>query len=403
MTSATAAGVIPPGPPKLLLTVNDAGFFLSHRLPIAEAAQAAGYDVHIATAPGPAAQRIVQEGFSHHPVPLSRRGLNPLGEIRSIWALTRLYRRVRPDIVHHVTIKPVLYGGLAARLARVPAVVSAVSGLGSMFIRQNLPHRISRLPLHALYRLALRHPRSRVIFQNPDDVAHFTAAGWTRPESGVLIKGSGVDLAAFAPAPETHSPPVILCAARMLWDKGIGEFVTAAQTLRGRGVDARFVVVGDPDPGNPTSVPPAQVEAWRREGTVEVWGHRADMAAVMRAAAVVCLPSYREGLPKVLVEAAACARPIVATDVPGCREIARDGENALLVPARDPGALAEALARLIDDPALRSRLGARGREIAEAEFSLERVVRDTLALYAALVTRAPTPATTPAKVPCGQT
>lgn len=380
MTLATAASR-----PKLLLTVNDAGFFLSHRLPIARAARDAGYEVHVATAPSPAVARIVAEGFAHHPVPVSRRGLNPLAELRSVAALTRLYRRLRPDIVHHVTIKPVLYGGLAARLARVPAVVSAVSGLGFMFIRQNLRHRISRLPLHALYRLALGHPHSRVIFQNPDDFDHFTAAGWVRPESGVLIKGSGVDLAAFAPAPEAHSTPIVLCAARMLWDKGIGEFVAAARDLRARGVVARFVLVGDPDPGNPTSVPPARLQAWQREGVVEVWGHRDDMAAVLQEAAVVCLPSYREGLPKVLVEAAACARPIVATDVPGCREIARAGENALLVPVRDARALADAVARLVADPALRQRLGERGREIVEAEFSLERVVRDTLAVYAALV------------------
>lgn len=394
MTTAKAARR-----PKLLLTVNDAGFFLSHRLPIAVAARAAGYDVHVATAPGPAVARIRAEGFPHHPVPLSRRGLNPLAELRSVAALTRLYRRLRPDIVHHVTIKPVLYGGLAARLARVPAVVAAISGLGFMFMRRDVRYRVSRLPLHALYRLALGHPKSKVIFQNPDDLRQFTAAGWVRDGSAVLIKGSGVDLAAFAPAPEPHGTPIVLCAARMLWDKGIGEFVAAARDLRARGVEARFVLVGDPDPGNPTSVPPARLEAWHREGAVEWWGHRDDMPAVMQLAAIVCLPSYREGLPKVLIEAAACARPVVTTDVPGCRDIG----NALLVPPQNASALADALARLIAEPMLRQHLAARGREIAEAEFSLERVVRDTLAVYAALTPEGAlgdTDATIAAKVPC---
>jgi len=371
--------------PRLLLTVNDAGFFLSHRLPIALAAREAGHDVHIATAPGPAVERIVARGLPHHPVPISRSGLNPLGEFRCVAALTRLYRRLRPDIVHHVTIKPVLHGGLAARLARVPATVSAISGLGYVFVDRARRPAPLRRAARAFYRLALRQRNGRVIFQNPDDRDAFVRGGLVQAGHAALIKGSGVDLARFAPAPEPPGEPMVVLPARMLWDKGVGEFVAAARRLRADGVKARFVLVGDTDPGNPTAIPPARLEAWRAEGAVEWWGHRDDMPAVLAGAHVVCLPSYREGLPKSLIEAAACARPMVATDVPGCREIARDGENALLVPARDDNALAMALARLIGDPALRRTLGGRGRAIAEAEFAVERVVAQTLALYDALL------------------
>jgi len=374
-----------PHPPKLLFTVNDAGFFLSHRLPVAQAASAAGYSVHIATAPGPAVTRIRDLGFFHHPVPLSRRGLNPLAELGAIWSLARLYRRLRPEIIHQVTIKPVLYGGLAARLAGAPAVVSAVTGLGYVFIRRGWRANLLRLAIKTGYRCALRRRGVRVIFQNPDDREIFLSQAMAAAKDSVLIKGSGVDVTRFVPSPEPEDLPVVVLPARMLWDKGVGEFVEAARLLNKDKPCARFVLVGDTDDGNPTGITAAQLRSWLNEGAVEWWGFRSDMAAVLQQAHIVCLPSYREGLPKSLIEAAACARPIVSCDVPGCREIARDGENALLVPPRDATALAKALAQLIGDAALRQRFGQRGREIVEAEFSLDRVIDETLGLYAALM------------------
>ena len=374
-----------PGRPRLLFTVNDAGFFLSHRLPIARAAAAAGYEVHVATAPGPGVARVQDEGLTHHAVPLSRRGLNPLAELRALWSLTRLYRRLRPDLIHHVTIKPVLLGGVAARLAGAPAVISAVSGLGYVFITRGWRAAVLRGAIKTGYRLALKRPGARVIFQNPDDRRKFLDQSLVERDAEVLIKGSGVDTARFAPSPEPDGPPLVVLPARMLRDKGVGEFVEAARTLRGEGVQARFALVGDSDPGNPTAIPEARLRAWQDDGIVEWWGHRADMPAVLAQAHIVCLPSYREGLPKSLIEAAACARAIVSCDVPGCREIARRDENALLVPPRRAAALAEALRRLIGDADLRRRLGARGRALAEAEFSLERVIAQTLALYTALL------------------
>ena len=371
--------------PKLLFTVNDAGFFLSHRLPIARAAASAGFHVHVATAPGPAVAAIEAEGFAHHPVALSRRGVNPLREVWVPWSLFRLYRSVKPDLVHHVTIKPVLYGGIAARLAGVPAVIAAVSGLGFVFLDRGRGAGVLRNLVRALYRFALRQRNGRVIFQNDDDRAEFIARRLVAQEDCVLIKGSGVDLDLFRPSPEPEGPPVVMLASRMLRDKGVGEFVEAARRLRDAGTEARFVLAGDTDPGNPTAIPRAQVQQWHDEGLVEWWGYREDMAAVLAQAHVVCLPSYREGLPKVLIEAAACGRAIVASDVPGCREIARGGDNALLVPLRDGPALAEAIAQLLSDGELRRRMGARGREIVDAEFSLTGVVEQTLALYRSLL------------------
>ncbi len=303
----------------------------------------------------------------------------------SLFALYRLYNSLRPDLVHHVTIKPVLYGGTMARLARVPAVVNVVTGLGYVFISRGLKGWLLRNSVKLVYRLALNHPNSRVVFQNPDDRETFVRNGLVDASAAVLIKGSGVDVNEFSPTPEPLGRPLVLLASRLLWDKGVGEYVEAARRLREEGVKARFVLVGDSDFGNPAMVMKGQLEAWHRSGIVEWWGHRDNMSAVFAQAHVVCLPSYREGLPKVLIEGAACGRPIVATDVAGCREIVHDEHNGLLVRPRDAVALADALRRLIENPSDRQRMGLRGREIVMTEFSLAKVIGDTLAVYRELL------------------
>jgi glycosyltransferase involved in cell wall biosynthesis len=372
-------------PPRLLFVVNQTEFFLSHRLPVALAAQHHGYDVHIATPNSPRLGVIQEAGLTHHAVAFSRKGMHPVTELASVRALFRLYRKLRPDIVHHVTIKPVIYGSLAARLVGVPAVVNAVSGLGYVFILRGLKAIFLRRAVRWGYRFALSHPNSRVIFQNGDDLTLFTGDGLVRSDRAVIIKGSGVDLHRFTPTDQPKEPPVVLLASRLLRDKGVYEFVDAARALQNDGVKARFVLVGDVDPGNPASLSAESMGGWARERVVEWWGPREDMPAVFAQAHIVCLPSYREGLPKVLIEAAACGRPIVATDVPGCREIVRHNDNGLLVPATDSTALANALRQLIIDPALRKRMGRRGREIAVQEFGLDRVVAETLAVYRTLL------------------
>ena len=301
--------------------------------------------------------------------------------------MIRLYRQQRPDIVHHISIKPVLYGSFAARLTRVPWIVNALTGLGYVFVSKDFLARLLRPLVRGAFRLLLNRGNSRAVLQNHDDVRLLTAAGALEEKYVVVIRGSGVDLERFTPRPEPEEPPVILLASRMLRDKGLAEFVEAARALREAGEDVRFVLVGDSDPENPASVSDAQLAHWCDEQTVEWWGRREDMPNVLAQAHVVCLPSYREGLPKVLLEAAAVGRALVATDVPGCREIVRNGDNGLLVPVRDAKALAWAFRELISKPKQRRRMGVRSREIACAEFSIQRVVAATLAVYEGLLSR----------------
>ena len=367
---------------RLLFVINDADFFISHRLPLAVAARNVGYDVHIAAANGPGGARLEQEGFTFHPIPLTRSGSHPWQEVRTVLALYRLFRRLRPDLVHTVTVKAVIYGGIAARFARVRALVSAIPGLGYVFTQSGFLSAVRRMAVRIAYRLALRHPRGRVIFQNPDDLRVFSDAALIRADVSVLIKGAGVDLAAFHPIPEPAGIPLVILASRMLWAKGIEEFVSAAALLRSEGVVARFALVGSSDPGNPTAVPEQQLRGWQESGVVEWWGRRDDMPTAFAQAHVVCLPTtYGEGVPKVLIEAAACGRSIIATDVPGCREIVRHEVNGLLVPAHNIQALAQAMKRLIQDAPLRQRFGAHGRAIAEADFGVDKVVAKTIEVY----------------------
>jgi glycosyltransferase involved in cell wall biosynthesis len=364
--------------PKLLFVVTEDWYFVSHRLLLAVAAREAGYDVAVATRARQHAETIRRAGIRVIPFELSRRVGNPLLELLR---LLSLYRRERPDIVHHVALKPVFLGGLAVCLAGFPAQVNAVAGLGWLFISRSRTARLLSPLIRWILARLLNSPRCRVIVQNPDDAELLTKSGVKKPHLR-MIRGAGVDTFQFSPSPEPIEPVCVVLASRILWDKGVGEFVEAARRLKKEeGVKARFILVGDPDPDNPASVPDAILSAWQKEKVVECWGHREDMVTVFHATHVVCLPSYREGLPKVLLEAAACGRPIVTTDVPGCREVVREGENGLLVPARDAKALSDALLRLIKNPALRAEMGHRSREIVLKEFSSEKVIAQTLDLY----------------------
>lgn len=371
---------------RLLFVVNHAGFFLSHRLPIALAAKEQGWDVHVATPPSKHSPLIARQ-FPWHPIAMSRSGRNPLSEAQCLISLIKLYRSLRPDLVHHVTTKPVLYGTIAARLTRVPAVVNALAGLGHLFVEGRGPAALFKHLLGSGYRLALGHPNMRVIFQNEEDRAIFVSNHWIRAEESVMIPGSGVDQAVFHPPVEENSGPLmVVLASRMLETKGVAEFVEAAERLRASGSNARFVLVGEPDPDNPASVSLEQLREWNDRGVVEYWGRRDDMPEIFRRSALVVLPTYyREGVPKVLIEAAASAVPIVTTDMPGCRDVVIDGVNGRLIPPRDVDALAATMAELLADPALRRRMGNSGREHMVAHFSLSRVIESTLAVYGELL------------------
>lgn len=380
-----APQAVPHGRAKILYLVGEDWSFLSHRLPVARAARDAGFDVVVATRVRGARREIEDEGFRLIPVTLARGGRNPLRDLYTIFELIRIYRREKPDIVHHVALKPVLYGSFAAACARVPAVVNALTGLGYVFLSSDGRARVLRAVLTPLLRVLLNRPGSRLLLQNGDDARLLVAEHVAEAAKIAIIRGSGVDVEAFQPGPEVPGDPVAVLASRMLWDKGIGELVEAAEILKQRGVPVRVLLLGDPDPENPASIPLRRLEAWDREGVVTWRSRVSGMPHILRNCHIAVLPSYREGLPKSLLEAAAAGLPIVATDVPGCREIARNGDNAMLVPAKDAGALADAIERLVRDPELRRKMGWRGRKLAEQEFAEGIVVRQTLDLYRAMI------------------
>lgn len=372
----------------ILFVVNVPEFFLSHRLPLAVAAREAGFTVHVATGEGAHSDRVADLGFVHHLLPLSRSGRNPWKELRSLWSIYRLMRKIRPRLVHLVTIKPVLYGGLAARVAGVPAVVAAISGLGTVFMAQDAKGSWFTRGIVCFYRLALHHKNIKVVFQNPDDRNQVASFSDLRDEQTALIKGAGVCLEKYRVCQEHGGMPVVTFAGRFLKDKGLCEFVEAARLLRARGIAVRFWLAGSLDPENFTSITEEEVVQWVQEKVVEVLGYQNDIADVFSKSNIIVLPSYREGLPKVLIEAAACGRAVVTTDVPGCRDAIKPGLTGLLVPARDPVALADAIQFLIDDPVLRHQMGAAGRQLAESEFSIEDFVEDHLAIYQKLLEKA---------------
>lgn len=365
----------------LLFVVNDAPFFVSHRLPIAIAARRQGFQVHLA-APAPCPAAVAEEGIVFHPLRMSRSGTNLLGELSAILQLQSLFGRLRPDLVHAITIKPVLYGAIAARLARVRALVLAISGLGPAFRGSGWRSILVRRLIPLLYRLALGHPRLRVVFQNPDDRAVLSAIARLRREQTILIPGSGVDLGAFVAVPEPDGPPVVLMASRLVRDKGPETFVAAARLLRRTHPDVRFLLAGAPDPHSPGSIREETLRQWAEDGVVELLGQRSDIPELIAHAHLVVHPSvYGEGLPKILIEAAAGGRAVITTDHPGCRDAVLPEETGLLVPGGDAEALAAAIGRLLDDTALRRRLGVRGRRLAEERYGLDGVVETHLAIY----------------------
>lgn len=343
-----------------------------------------GHEVVLMSPPGEYGERLQAAGFRWISFPLSRKGVNPLIELGVLKRLTRIYAQEKPDLVHHFTVKCVTYGSVAAKRAGVPHIVNAITGLGHVFVENGLSVKLLRLIVSGMYRKAMRG--TQVIFQNPDDRRLFQEMGLVNEAQSVLIRGSGIDMNRFTPLPEPEtSTSLVVLPARILWNKGVGEFVEAAHILRSEGIPARFALVGVADSGNPAAVSLVQLGEWQKEGVVEWWGWQEDIKVVFAMAHIVCLPSYREGVPRVLAEAAACGRALVATNVPGCREIVRDGENGFLVPPRDAPALAEALRKLIKDAYLRREMGRRGRKIVEAEFSTERVVSETIAVYERLL------------------
>ncbi|GBC84980.1 N, N'-diacetylbacillosaminyl-diphospho-undecaprenol alpha-1,3-N-acetylgalactosaminyltransferase [bacterium HR11] len=379
--------------PKVLLVANWDWVIYNFRLPLARALRAHGYEVVLVFPFGKFLERIRAEGFRCIPWSLDRGSLNPLQDGRALWQLVRIYQEERPHIVHHFTIKPNLYGSLAARWGSLnhrgsirPTAINTFEGLGFMF-SDHLKARLLRWGLIPFLRYALHRPNTWTVFLNEQDRAFFLRRGWVPAHRSTVIVSTGVDIQRFRPAgggpvgKGSEGPLTVLMAGRLLWDKGVGEFVQAARILRQKGLRVRLRLIGSPDPGNPACVPEAQVRAWAREGLIEWLGHREDMPELLREAHVAVLPSYHEGVPRFLLEAAATGLPLVATDIEGCRAVVRPGENGFLVPVRDAQALAEAIERLAQDPALREQMGRASRAIAIQEFDEQKILAQWLTLY----------------------
>lgn len=366
---------------KIILFANTDWYLYNFRRSLALAAQTAGHEILLVSPPGEYGARLRALGLRWTPLPgMDRRSLDPLREVRVLAGLVALFKRERPALVHNFTIKCAVYGSLAAMAAGIPARVNAVAGLGYVFASNDPRARMLRPLVRGLMRFALRGKRSRLILQNHDDAAMFTGHGLIEPARLRVIPGSGVDCSRFVPRNgPANDPPRVLLAARLLWEKGLAEYVQASRSLRARGRKVRFLLAGAPDPGNPAAVPEDAVRGWVEEGLVEWTGHIDDMPALFASVDIVVLPSYyREGLPKSLIEAAACATPLISTDMPGCRDAVADGVTGLVVPPRDADALCAAIVRLLDAPELARQFGLAARAKALAEFDERIVIRRTL-------------------------
>lgn len=363
--------------PKLLFFVTEDWYFISHRFNLALAAQREGYEIVVVTRCQEHRQPLEESGFTVIPFQASRRSLNPFSLLSEALALANIYRKVNPSIVHHVALRPVVVGAFAARLSGLAHVVSAITGLGFIFVEGNRVPLAQKILFWLFPRLL---NRGLTIVQNTDDRDLLLRSG-LKPQHIRLIPGAGVDTVKYAPQvrKDNERRLVVLMASRLLWDKGVGEFIQAARLLRE--MNFKFILVGQPDPSNPATVFQADVDAWIAEGVITYLGHRDDMHVVLQEADIVCLPSYREGFPKVLLEAMACGLPCITTDVPGCRAAVRHEDNGLLIPVKDSDALATAIATLAQNQEVRVRMGQRGRTRALEEFSQEQINKLTLLAY----------------------
>ena len=372
---------------KIILFANTDWYLYNFRRSLAMELSSTGHDVLLISPAGEYGELLNSLGLRWVSLPMERRSLNPLREVKLILWLYRLLRKEQVDLIHNFTIKCAVYGSLAARLAGVFARINAVAGMGYIFTNNSLKAHLLRPVVRSLMRLALAGKHARLVLQNPDDVALFERTQLVDSAQIRLIPGSGVDCRRFRPTvrKRVNENFRVVLAARLLWDKGIVEYVAAARLLRATERKIDFLLAGNPDPGNPASVPEANVKEWVEEGLIEWLGHVDDMQTLFASVDAVVLPSYREGLPKTLIEAAACALPLITTDVPGCREVVTDKVNGLLVPARDAEALADAIACLQDDRKLATRLGLAAREKALQVFDERIVIERTVAVYQELI------------------
>ena len=364
---------------KLLFICNVDWFFISHRLPIALQAIKDGWDVYLATGVTDKKDYLEGVGLKVYDVPIKRSSVSLLDELRLFHSLNKVVKLVRPDVVHSITIKCVIYGGLISRIHKIEKKVASISGLGYTFIEQSYKARVLRIIVKVLYKLALC-PSTKVIFQNESDKSIFVDNRLIASYQCLLIRGSGVDLNKFQYKPEPNSLKTVIFLARLLKDKGLIEFCTAAETLQNK-VKARFVLVGELDPENPNSITKVELSRYIDEGIVEHWGYSRNVESVIHMSHIMVLPSYREGLPKSLLEAAACGRAVITTDVPGCRDAIEKNKTGLLVKVKSSDELVKAILKLLSDDSLRISFGKAGRQLAEESFNIDDVVATHMTIY----------------------
>ncbi len=371
--------MMPTSPRRLLYVVNEDWAFLLNRLPMARAAQRAGYEVHVATRVNQGAEAIQAEGFALHPIPLQRGRTSPLSAVRTIVALRQITRSIKPDIAHHSGLQCCVYGAIAA-LGKSFPYVSALTGMGYVYTSATWRSRVLRAILRWLLPALLDRPRCVVLVQNPDDRVALADLGINKQRI-VLIPGSGVDTEALQPLPEPEGPIAYGFAGRLLKDKGIRALVAAHQIARDQGLQTHLLIAGNPDPANPASVSLDEVKEWTQRPGITWLGHVKDIASLWRRCHFAVLPSHREGLPGSLMEAAACGRAMIATDAPGCREIVIDGQTGLLVGIEDPPALARAIVKLATSPELRARYARAARELVVTKLSARIIGEQIVQLY----------------------
>jgi glycosyltransferase involved in cell wall biosynthesis len=360
--------------PRYLMVVKNLRFLYSHFWPLAEAVQRAGWEVWIAAAPDESPQRVLDAGMKYFELEEERGHWNPVAFIRSLSRTRYALCSINPRLAHFIYLKNVLTGSILARIGKTPAVLGAVTGLGTLFAQGRLIYRLARRGVLICLRWGFKHPNAVLALENVDDRNYFVSNHVIREERTVIIPGAGVEVNEIRPVSEPSGTPVILCAARMIRDKGILELVDAARLLRQRGFQFELQLAGGSDTGNPSAIAPEELARIEAEGTAKWLGHCSNVSSLLGSASIFCLPTYyREGLPRVLVEAGAAGLPIVTTDVPGCREVVIPGKNGLLVPPRNVSALADALQYLLENHEQRKEMRIASRLIFEEKFTSDAV------------------------------
>jgi len=366
---------------KLFIVVSEDWSFLLHRISLALSAIEAGYDVTLLTKVSKFEEKIKEKGINVININFSRSSKSPLADLFNVIKLICIFKKEKPDVIHNVAVKTILIGSIAALFNKKTVVVNAFTGLGYVFSSNQFQARLIRLFIKPVFKLVMRRRNYWTIFQNLDDMNLFNQQGLIVSKRSALIRGSGVDTNEYLQTIDKNTTPVVMLVSRMLWSKGIGEFVEAARRAYEQNMEAKFVLVGDIDPDNPMSIPISTLNKWTSEGYVTWQGHSDNMPETLSSASIVCLPSYREGLPKSLLEAAALGRPLIATDVPGCREIVKNGENGILVKLKDVDSLYNAIKMLTENDEMRRAMGQKSRLLVETELSAEIINAQTIKLY----------------------